>query len=109
VLLYAVTFFSLFAYRTKFFSCPFFIFTKILVTMLWQNHHNISFRPFGIRRSFHGAILPQSACAGCNEIVTTFMIEKPLPKAWHGHVLGSGGHQTDSEPASVLANKPQER
>jgi len=25
---------------------------------------------------FHGAILPQSACAGCNEIVTTFMIEK---------------------------------
>jgi hypothetical protein len=32
-----------------------------------------------------------------------------LPKAWHGHAMGSGGHQTDSKPASVLANKPQLR
>jgi hypothetical protein len=26
---------------------------------------------------FHWAILPQSACAGCDEIITTFMMEKP--------------------------------
>src|ERR1022692_4894755 len=27
------------------------------------------------------------------------------PKAWQSHAMGSGGHQTDSKPASVLANE----
>ncbi|MGO9585774.1 MAG: hypothetical protein ACLP2Y_06235 [Limisphaerales bacterium] len=27
------------------------------------------------------------------------------PKAWQSHAMGSGGHQTDSKLASVLANK----
>jgi hypothetical protein len=100
--------FSLLAYRAKFFSHPF-------------------------------LFLPQFVSSGCGEIITTFhsgfsssakffwqfclnppvlvvmkslqlfLLKNRLPKAWHGHVLGSGGHQTDSKPASVLANKPQER
>jgi hypothetical protein len=53
------------------------------------------------------AILPQFARTGCNDFFTTFSVKNRLPKAWHGHVLGSGGHQTDNKPASVLANKPQ--
>jgi hypothetical protein len=31
--------------------------------------------------------------------------KKRLPKAWQSHAMGSGGHQTDSKLASVLANK----
>jgi hypothetical protein len=86
-----VTFFPLFAYRTKFFSCPFFIFTKIPVTRLLGKRNNFSFRPFGIRRNFHGAILPQFACAGCNEIVTTFMIEKPTSQGMARPCFGKWG------------------
>ena len=36
-------------------------------------------------------------------------IQNRPPKAWQSHPMGSGGHQTDSKPASVLTNKPQLR
>jgi hypothetical protein len=56
------------------------------------------------------AILPQFAHTGCNEIVTTFMIEKPTSQGMARPCFWKwGGHQTDSKPASVLTNKPQER
>ncbi len=117
------------------FHCSFFkqnfavIFTKVPAGGLWRNHHNFSFRLFQCRNHVYsrirnqlcvtrypnvfsgfrlqGTFLTQFAYARCNDFITIFGIQKPTSKAWHGHVLGSGGHQTDSKPASVLANKPQ--
>lgn len=56
----------------------------------------------GIR--FHGTVLPQFAHAGCYEFITTCRdFKNRLPRAWQSHAEGSGGHQTDSKPAPVLA------
>jgi len=49
--------------------------------------------------------LPKFTSSGCDEIVTTFWVKNRPPKAWQSHAMGSGGHQTDSKPVSVLANK----
>src|SRR5882724_8871130 len=49
------------------------------------------------------AILPQFVRAMCNDFITIFRIQK-TDFSRHGKamLLGSGGHQTDSKPASVL-------
>jgi hypothetical protein len=50
--------------------------------------------------------LPEFTSSGCNEFVYSFWNSKNRPsKAWQSHAMGSGGHQTDSKLASVLANK----
>jgi hypothetical protein len=41
--------------------------------------------------------------------VTQLWVKNRLPKAWQSHAMGSGGHETDSQPASVLANETQLR
>jgi hypothetical protein len=49
-------------------------------------------------------VFTKSASLGSGEIITTFGSNR-LPKAWQSHARGSGGHQTNSKPASVLANE----
>src|SRR5208337_4826920 len=63
----------------------------------------IKFR-FFIATKLFAAGFTKSASLGSGEIITTFGSNR-LPKARQSHAMGSGGHQTGSQPASVLANE----
>jgi hypothetical protein len=86
-----VTFFPLFAYRTKFFSCPFLFLPKFRSLGCYENVTTFHFGPLPPAKVFHGAILPQSVRAMCNEIVTTFMIEKPTSQGMARPCFGKWG------------------
>jgi hypothetical protein len=60
---------------------------------------------FFIATKLFAAVFTESASLSNGDIFTTFGSNRPL-QAWpKSHALGSGGHQTDSKRASVLANE----
>jgi hypothetical protein len=45
------------------------------------------------------------SCDSIFAVRLSHKIKNRPPKAWQSHAMGSGGHQTDSKPASVLADE----
>jgi hypothetical protein len=91
VLLYAVTFFHCSLIEQNSFCAHFLFLPKFRSLGCYENVTTFHFGPLPPAKVFHGAILPQSACAGWNEIVTTFMIEKPTSQGMARPCFGKWG------------------